>query len=707
MNAVDAANPSRYSRHARLLIVAVVLPVVASVLIAGGAVLGTTTLEQASSTQAEQGIQPTSNAESDLESNGRPAVALEDTGTGLPLQPPAPGSEPWWSMPLPLVAALLLGVLIVSGGLLRRTLRSLRDIDHDHAQLQREHQALQCSEERLRDLARGHADWMWETDEYLRISYMCPDFAAATGLPRDAWQGQPIELLLHCETLPTGQWLQQLGADRPGAGRLRCTYRDGAEQTRHCRIVARPIVRDQCVTGYRGTVVDITDEVAAQAQRPHHSMHDAVTGLGDEQALTRFLDQAVADRDRPSPLTLLLLDLQAFEMLTETSGQAAQDNVLRTVATRLRDSTRSDDLISRLSAGKFLIVLASIDERDEVDHFCQRLIDNVQRPIAHGEDHLQVAVNIGVVHVHPARSTACEWVRCANIALEQAKAEGDGKWRHFLADQDQQAPLRQLETDLAAAIKHEQLLLHFQPRYALDGKRIVAVEASLRWQHPVEGLLEPNVFLPLAERSDLIVTIGRWLLREACTAARQWPRNVAVSVNVSPAYFSRSDVSRDVRDALTDCRLPASRLHVQLAEQVLLECADGAIAALTALKELGVRLILDQFGSGYCSLGYLRIYPFDALKIDRRFIASMDRSEQDHALVRGIIDLGKAMGVAVIAAGVETEAQLQRLQQDRCHEGQGIYLGEAIDHEAIGRLLEQQTTSRRSPQIPQPGLHAR
>lgn len=709
MNAVDAANASRYSRHTRVLVLAFVLPILACVLIIGGAVLSIPTAsEPANGLAAQTTATQSASVERDLgENSGRPVISLDDAGAGLPVQASPPGGEPWWSMSLPTLAALLLAVLIFSGALLRKTLRSLRDIDQDHARLQHEYTALRCSDERLRALADASSDWIWETDAFLRVSYLSASFTTATGLARDVWLGQPVELLLQCETLPAGQWLQQLGDGSSGVGHLRCSYRDSIGQTRHSRIVACPIVRDGQIAGYRGTVLDITDQVGAQAQLAHRSTHDAVTGLGDEHALTRFLDQTLADRLRPVPLTLLLLDLAGFEALGGTLGEPARDCILRTVASRLRDSTRSNDLVTRLRDGQFMIVLASIDEMTEIGHFCQRLIDNLQRPIVHGVKQLQVGVNIGVVHDHPSRGDAREWIGCAQIALREAQAEGPGHWQPFAPALDRQNGLWQLETDLRSALQHEQLVLHFQPRYSADGARVVAVEALLRWQHPVEGLLAADVFLPLAERSDLIVAIERWLLREACAAARHWPQSIAVSVSLAPAHFSRGDAPRAVRDALTDSRLPANRLQVQVAEQVMLGCADGAMTALTALNEAGVGLILDEFGSGYCSLGYLRIYPFDAVKIDPRFVAGLASSPQDRGLVRGIIDLGRAMGVRVIGAGVDTEQQLRSLQDDRCAEVQGLYLGEAMERAALAPLLQQQADVRRSRQGHQAGLHAR
>jgi EAL domain-containing protein (putative c-di-GMP-specific phosphodiesterase class I) len=210
----------------------------------------------------------------------------------------------------------------------------------------------------------------------------------------------------------------------------------------------------------------------------------------------------------------------------------------------------------------------------------------------------------------------------------------------------------------------------------------------LRWQHPVQGLLAPDTFIPLAEQTDLIVPLGRWVLREACETALSWPGELMVSVNLSPVQFIRSDVVEDVREALIHSRLPASRLELEITENVMLNDVDGALATMNALKELGVRLNMDDFGTGYSSLGYLRTYPFDGIKIDKRFISSMGGAGNDRAVVQAIINLGKAMGLTVTAEGVETLEQLDFLISDECHEVQGFYLSRPMEKQALLPLLK-------------------
>ena len=211
----------------------------------------------------------------------------------------------------------------------------------------------------------------------------------------------------------------------------------------------------------------------------------------------------------------------------------------------------------------------------------------------------------------------------------------------------------------------------------------------LRWQHPQEGLLAPDTFIPLAEQSELIVTLGRWVLREACRSALDWPEHLLVSVNLSPAQFMRSDVVADIREILLETRFPAQRLELEITENVMLNDIEGALATMLALKELGVRLNMDDFGTGYSSLGYLRTYPFDSIKIDKRFIAGLaNATGNDRAVVQAIINLGQAMGLTVTAEGVDTEQQLQTLARDNCHEVQGYYLSRPLDRAGFEQLLQ-------------------
>jgi len=625
--------------------------------------------------------------------NGHQHVALGDTGYRLAWISPLPGRQLLWAVLPPLLCALLvLGLVMLY--LFRHALRSSRAIDLSLQRLQESNQALEASEQRFRAVAEAASDWIWETDRQQRITYLSQRFASVTDDPVEAWLGQPLNQLLSCETTPLSAWLDgQTDTDSEQPANLRCAYRDHNGQNRYCRISARPIRLDGKLTGFRGTASDITDEVEAHARIQHLSLHDPLTGLANRNKLARHLEQALLRGSESPPLTLLLLDLDNFKPINDSLGHAAGDAVLQEVAARLRDTTRDVDLVARLGGDEFVLVLAGMDNRSEIDRLCRRLIELLQQPIAYENQLLHIGASLGIAQTRNQDFDAGELIRCADIALYQAKADGKGTWRYFAAEMNQQIQYRrQLENDLRRALKNNEFVLHYQPRYRMSDLRIVSVEALLRWQHPQEGLLAPDTFIPLAEQSGLIVSLGRWVLREACRSALDWPAHLLVSVNLSPAQFMRSDVVADIRDILLETSFPAQQLELEITENVMLNDIEGALGTMLALKELGVRLNMDDFGTGYSSLGYLRTYPFDSIKIDKRFIAGLTNTAgSDRAVVQAIINLGEAMGLTVTAEGVETEQQLRALQKDRCHEAQGYYLSRPLDKADFEQLLQQKT----------------
>jgi diguanylate cyclase (GGDEF)-like protein/PAS domain S-box-containing protein len=627
--------------------------------------------------------------------SSRPHLGLGQTGFILTWDQPQPGSQLLWSVVPPLLAAGVVLCLLL-GYFFRFALRASKQIDTSYRVLKVSNQALEASEERFRAVAEAASDWIWECDALGRILYLSTRFVAVTGYSSDDWLGKPLQQLLQCDTTPIGAWLSTQRDGHGLAAHLRCAYHDHTGMPRYCRVSARPILHDGRLAGFRGTASDITDEVAAHAQIQHLSMHDALTGLPNRNQLARHLEAALQDKHRAAPgLTLLLLDLDDFKPINDTLGHPVGDSVLLEIARRLRDATREHDLVARLGGDEFLMVLSGLTNDNEIDRFCQRLIDNLRQPIPYNDQQLFVGASMGIAQSHLQGPDPTELIRCADIALYAAKAEGKNTWRYFSAQMNEQIQKRrQLENELRMAVKNHEFVLHYQPRYQTDGMAIVSVEALVRWDHPIEGLIGPDAFIPLAEATDLIVPLGRWVLREACETARQWPDELMVSVNLSPAQFTRSDVVADVRETLIQTGLAAHRLELEITENVMLNDIDNALGTLLALKELGVRLNMDDFGTGYSSLGYLRTYPFDSLKIDKRFIASMTCGANDRAVVQAIINLGKAMGLKVTAEGVETEQQLAILNDDACHEVQGFYMSKPIDKHAFALLLSQHRSER-------------
>jgi diguanylate cyclase (GGDEF)-like protein/PAS domain S-box-containing protein len=643
--------------------------------------------EKLNTLSADYGLNDLSLTADDAIVPGQPAVALTGTRYSLVSRLEQPGHQLLWSLLPPLGGALLI-LALLTAYFFRYVLRTSGHVDASYTSLDLSNQALEASEERFRAVAEAASDWIWEIDDQHCITYLSGRFSTVTGFSDQQWLGQNIGQLLNCDTTPLSLWLSKLDEEQ-AVSHLRCSYRDQSGQQRVCRVSARPIQRKGAVLGFRGTASDITDEVAAHAQIQHLSMHDALTGLPNRNKLARYLEDALALKEQSAALTLLMIDLDNFKPINDSLGHPAGDAVLLEVAIRLRECTRDIDLVARLGGDEFVLVLHGMDSHAEIDRFCERLLDSLHQPIHYDHHTLHIGASIGIALSRRQGHLPDELIRCADIALYQAKSNGKKTWCYFAAHMnDQIQHRRQLESDLRQAIKNNEFVMHYQPRYHVDGKQIVSVEALLRWQHPVQGLLNPDAFIPLAEQTDLIVPLGRWVLREACETALTWPGAMMVSVNLSPVQFARSDVIEDVREVLIQTRLPASRLELEITENVMLIDVDGALATMNALKELGVRLNMDDFGTGYSSLGYLRTYPFDGIKIDKRFIASMSNGSNDRAVVQAIINLGKAMGLTVTAEGVETLEQLDFLISDQCHEVQGFYLSRPVSRDALLPLLK-------------------
>lgn len=619
---------------------------------------------------------------------GYGVLPLEGTGMRLSWHIPQPGRELIRSV----VPALLLAVLCIAllvALLARYAIRTSSGIDRSHQQLEQTNAALETSEERFRAVAEAASDWIWETDLQLHLIYLSARFSELTGHPLHAWLRRPISALLDCDTAHLEHWLHGL-ATSGGSATLRCHYHDHLGQQRICRIAARAILEHKQCKGFRGTCSDITDEVAAHAQIHHLSLHDPLTGLPNRNKLFRYLEHVEQTSQRQS-VAVLMLDLDNFKPVNDSLGHPAGDAVLVEVAARLGHVTRDSDLVARLGGDEFIIVLAKPGRREDIDRFCARVVEAIGRPIDIDGQLAQVGVSLGVVLSAEYPGSPGDLIRYADVALYSAKHAGKHTWRYFTTQMNAAlVDKRELERDLREGIPRGELRLQFQPRYKVDGVTIASGEALVRWQHPRQGLLKPDSFIPLAEESDLIVLLGNWVIRQACAQARDWPLPIMVSVNMSPAQFSRSDVVQDVAEALRLTGLPAHRLELEITENVMLNDIEGALQTMTALKELGIRLNMDDFGTGYSSLGYLRTYPFDSIKIDKRFVQSLGKSERDRSVIQAIINMGNAMGMTVTAEGVETAEQLALLSDDQCHEVQGFLLSKPLDNGVLVRMMHEQ-----------------
>ena len=424
---------------------------------------------------------------------------------------------------------------------------------------------------------------------------------------------------------------------------------------------------------------DVTDRKLAQAQLAHQALHDSLTGLANRVLFTDRLQQALARLARNrSEIALLFVDLDRFKVVNDSLGHAAGDEVLLQVADRLRRALRPADTVARFGGDEFVVVCEEVGSKMEAETIVRRVSTSLARPFRiQGQDVLMTA-SIGVVMTRDSEADAEELLRDADTAMYRAKERGRALFQFF----DSSLRLRvvqrvQLENALRDAIKRGELRVHYQPLVRLADNKVVGCEALVRWADPDRGIVPPNDFIPVAEDSGLIVPLGDWVLRQVCWDKRRWETPLNVAVNLSPTQLADPDLVEKVSKLVQETGVDPHSLSLEVTESALFTDADNALLTLTALRGLGVRLAIDDFGIGFSSLYHLRELPqVDFLKLDSAFIAELGRSRKDSAIVASVIVLANALGVDIVAEGIETEAQARELRDMGCDIGQGYWFGE-------------------------------
>jgi diguanylate cyclase (GGDEF)-like protein/PAS domain S-box-containing protein len=426
------------------------------------------------------------------------------------------------------------------------------------------------------------------------------------------------------------------------------------------------------------TSIDITERKHAESVLRHIASHDPLTDLPNRRMLHERVQLELA-RNNVS-FALLLIDLDRFKSVNDALGHASGDRLLLQVAARLNEDASSGNMVARISGDEFVILQADMKDPDSAASLARDVIAKLSAPYIIDGHEVVIGCTIGIAMCPGTDTDAEKLLKSADLAMYRAKADGRNTFRIHSPDIDVDAqPNFILEADLRKAAGQEQLLLHYQPQIDLFTGRIVGAEALVRWMRPGYGLTPPNVFLPAAEESGLIVEIGAWVLREACAQAAVWREHglppLRVAVNLSPVQFLRQDLVQLVADTLSATGLAPEFLELELTETSLLDDVQQTIATLQSLKELGVTVSVDDFGVGYSSLSYVKNFPIDRLKIDKSFISNLTTNSRDEAIVRAIGTLAASLGVKVIAEGVETLQQLECLRAQGCDEAQGYLFG--------------------------------
>jgi diguanylate cyclase (GGDEF)-like protein len=433
---------------------------------------------------------------------------------------------------------------------------------------------------------------------------------------------------------------------------------------------------------------DVTQRRRQEREISHLARHDVLTNLANRALFREQLQAALLRLRQGQGFAVFCLDLDRFKAVNDTLGHPVGDILLKVVSERLLSCVRQGDLVARLGGDEFAIIQANVRDPESSEVLAARIVETIAKHYQINGHTIDISTSIGITMAPRDGSDADQLLKNADLALYRTKADGRNGFSFFKPEMDAHVQVRrQLENDLREAIEKDTLALSFQPAVCLQTRTVTGFESLMRWIHPQRGTIQPADFIALAEEANLVSELGGWALKRACAEAARWSSPRRVSINLSPLQIKR-DLIEVVLHALADSGLPPHRLELEITEAVLMQDSQNTLATLHQLRQLGVGLVMDNFGRGYCSLSYLRSFPFDKIKIDRALIADLDRSATTRALVEAIIGLGNSLGMVTVAEGVENYAQLEMVRGFACNEAQGFYFSSAVASGGVERVLQ-------------------
>ena len=454
---------------------------------------------------------------------------------------------------------------------------------------------------------------------------------------------------------------------------------------------------DGSVQFFEGTVVDITERRQHDAELEYQASHDSLTGLPNRSLLRDRIEQAIAKARRDSHhVAVVFIDLDHFKLINDSLGHHVGDRLLLEVADRLMACVRGHDSVARQGGDEFVIVLTEQHDENETIAVVSRLLDAISQPWVDEDQEYGLSCSVGISCYPNDGSDPDALLRCADAAMYKAKASGRSTYHFYTPELNQAISERlELENSLRHALERNEFRVYYQPRIEVASGRIVGAEALIRWDCPGKGIIPPDSFISIAEETGLIIPIGQWILQEACRQNSAWQRAglppISVSVNLSPIQFRHAGLVESVADALDRAQLDPACLELELTESFVMHDAERINVAMQSLKALGVDIAVDDFGTGYSSLSYLKRFPVDRLKVDKSFVRDIDSDPDNAAIVRAIITLGHALGLKVVAEGVETRGHLEFLQQHDCDELQGYYFSRPVPASGMEAMLRDMT----------------
>lgn len=404
---------------------------------------------------------------------------------------------------------------------------------------------------------------------------------------------------------------------------------------------------------------DITKRVEADRKIKHMARYDSLTYLPNRAYFRTQMNNALIKCNKNQHCAVLVIDIDEFKQVNDSLGHPVGDELLRSIAKRLKSVSGGNYPLSRFGGDEFVVLLPELRCKEEASALAGIVVDALNEPFKAGGHEIVVGASIGIATTIDASVNADTLLRNADLALYRSKEDGKGMWRFYQPDMGIQMEARLgIENDLRGALKRDEFRAYFQPLVNVKSKRITTCEALIRWEHPSLGIIPPSAFIPIAEEMGLIVEIGEWILRAACHECKRWPSSIRVAVNLSSIQFKRGDIVSTIKRALADSGLPASRLELEVTESVMLQDMAKTRALLHELRDLGIRISLDDFGTGYSSLSYLHSLPLHKVKIDRSFVTDINTNEKSLTLLKGIVQMSKQLGLSIVVEGIERDEQL-------------------------------------------------
>jgi diguanylate cyclase (GGDEF)-like protein/PAS domain S-box-containing protein len=551
----------------------------------------------------------------------------------------------------------------------------------------------------LNDFEQHVSGWLWETDDQGRLKMVSDSFAETLQTTKDALMGKQLFDLVQDPFIQHG--IHALGRTRsleekiashvPFRGVEVAVSINGEE--RWWTLTGKPTFNDSGhFKGYRGAGSDVTATREARLKLSHMAHYDTLTDLPNRALLHEHLNGILSSGES---CAVLFVDLDQFKEINDTLGHSAGDVLLVQVATRLRGSVPSDCLVSRFGGDEFALVIPSLENAIQIDRIAAQIVSEVCEPMIVNNNKVTVGASIGIAIAPRDGVTVHDLFRRADLALYRAKSDGRGIVRVFMPEMEKILQGRRaLEEDLHQAEAKNQLDVYYQPIIDLKTGQIAGAEALLRWNHPTRGWISPSTFIPIAEATGQIISIGEWVLKRACMDAALWPKDLTVTVNLSPAQFKSGSFPTTLLRVLTASHLPASRLEIEITESVLLD-EDRAWEIINQLKIIGTRLALDDFGTGYSSLSYLRIFPFNKIKIDQCFVREAITNHSCAAIVETVVQLSNKLGLISTAEGIENISELEFVKAAGCILGQGYYFAKPMPVAEFQHFVEAQRQTRK------------